>query len=261
MQLADYGNIPQYVEEFDGAALRAHQAQRLRSGPLIRLSGVTREYTLGTTRVHALRGVDLEVGRGEMLAVWGPSGSGKSTLMNILGLVDKPDGGTVLFAGEDVRHKGDDELAQERSAFVGFVFQTFNLLPVLCVLENVMLPLEVQGVPPAQARQRAEELISAVGLGDFMQVRPDRLSGGQRQRTAIARALVTEPALVIADEPTANLDSQNSTQVIDLMHALQQRTGTTFVFSTHDQRLLDRMPRIVELRDGVICEDRRTGGA
>lgn len=261
MERTEYALIPQYVEELDGAVVRQRRAERLRSVPLVRLGGVTREYRLGATTVRALRSVDLEVRSGEMVAIWGPSGSGKSTLLNILGLIDRPDSGQVTFAGEHIADLSEDMLADERSSFIGFVFQSFNLLPVLTALENVALPLEVQGVPPRHARERAAALLAATGLAEFAQFRPDRLSGGQRQRTAIARALVTRPALVVADEPTANLDSETARQIIGLMRSLQVQTGTTFVFATHDQRLLASVPRTVELRDGAIRQDIRGAAA
>jgi putative ABC transport system ATP-binding protein len=222
---------------------------------IVDLRRVHRSFQLGHTEVHALRGIDLNIQQGEMVAVWGPSGSGKSTLMNTIGLIDRPDRGEVQFDGVDVLGLQDNALSDYRGRKVGFVFQSFNLLPVLNVLENVMLPLQLQGTAMATARGRATELLSRVGLGGHLLFRPDRLSGGQRQRTAIARALVTSPKLVIADEPTASLDSENSQIVIELMRALNRDTGTTFVFATHDPRLLDQVPRTVFVRDGLIEKD------
>ncbi|BEP96362.1 ABC transporter ATP-binding protein [Acidovorax sp. A79] len=223
--------------------------------PLVAISGLHRSFSLGHTTVKALRGVDLKIHAGEMLAVWGPSGSGKSTLMNMIGLIDRPDTGNVCFKGIEVLALSDDELSDCRSRNIGFVFQSFNLVPVLTALENVMLPLQLQGVGAQVARAKAQGLLDAVGLGAHLNHRPDRMSGGQRQRTAIARALVADPELVIADEPTANLDSESSQNVISLMRELNRDTGTTFVFSTHDQRLLDHVPRAVQLRDGIIEHD------
>lgn len=219
---------------------------------LLRLAGVTKRFWLGKTEVIALRDVDLQVRAGEMLAVWGPSGSGKSTLMNLAGLVDAPSEGQVFFEGEAVQYQNERLLAERRNRRIGFVFQTFNLVPVLSVLENVQLPLQIRGVRRAEAQRRAGELVEQVGLLHLAHVRPDLLSGGQRQRVAIARALVGEPALVIADEPTANLDSENSAAVLDLMDQLNRDSGVAFMFSTHDPRLLDRVSRQVKLVDGRI---------
>ena len=228
----------------------------LNSPVLINLQDVKRQFTLGQVCVHALRGITLQIKRGESVAVWGPSGSGKSSLMNLIGLLDAPDAGAIHFDGENINTYTDDELADFRNRKIGFIFQSFNLLPVLSAVENVMLPLQVQGVPETQARKRANEWLARVGLEKFSSFRPDRLSGGQRQRTAIARALVIEPMLIIADEPTANLDSENSHSLIELIRTMNRETGVTCVFSTHDPRLLDQIPRQLLLRDGEICEDR-----
>ncbi|WP_208512397.1 ABC transporter ATP-binding protein [Variovorax paradoxus] len=222
--------------------------------PLVVLEDLRRSFALGQTSVQALNGVSLEIHAGEMIAVWGPSGSGKSTLMSMIGLIDRPDAGRVIFDGTDVLACSDNQLSDRRSRDVGFVFQSFNLVPVLTAQENVMLPLQLQGTAGRVARARARDLLVAVGLGNHLEHRPDRMSGGQRQRTAIARALVAEPRLVIADEPTANLDSESSRKVIALMRDLNRDTGTTFVFSTHDQRLLDHIPRAVQLKDGAIVQ-------
>lgn len=225
------------------------------SQPLLELSGIEREFALGQTHIRALRGIDLQVQRGEFVAIWGPSGSGKSTLLNLLGLIDAADRGRLKFEGQDVSTLSDDALSDCRNQKIGFVFQSFNLIPVLTAAENVMLPLQVQGVPAAQARQRALTWLGKVGLGEFAAFRPDRLSGGQRQRVAIARALVGEPRLLIADEPTANLDSRTSHEVIDLIEALNHETGVTCIFTTHDPRLLSRVPRQLKLEDGLISTD------
>ncbi|MDR3669546.1 MAG: ABC transporter ATP-binding protein [Holophaga sp.] len=219
---------------------------------LFELTGVHRRFALGDTTVQALRGIDLAIARGDMLAIWGPSGSGKSTLLNLLGLIDQPDQGTLRFAGEDVHAWSDDALTDCRSRKIGFVFQSFNLVPVLTALENVMLPLQIQGQAGAVARKRAGDWLARVGLERFLAFRPDKLSGGQRQRVAIARALVIDPMLVLADEPTANLDSGNSRAVIDLLRQLNAETGVTCVFSTHDPRLLEHVPRHLRLVDGRI---------
>ena len=224
-------------------------------GPLLSLRGIEREFALGETRIRALRGIDLDVAPGEFMAIWGPSGSGKSTLLNLLGLIDAADKGVLRFEGQDVSQLSDDALSDCRNHKIGFVFQSFNLVPVLTALENVALPLQVQGVKAAEVRRRAAEWLGHVGLGGFLDFRPDRLSGGQRQRVAIARALVGAPRLLIADEPTANLDSQTSREVIDLIERLNRETGVTCIFTTHDPRLLARVPRQLRLQDGVISQD------
>ncbi len=223
------------------------------------VKGVHKRFRLGRTEVCALRGVSISVARGDMVAIWGPSGSGKSTLLNILGLIDTADAGEVIFDGCDVAGLQERELTDLRSRKIGFVFQSFNLIPVMSALENVMMPLLLQEVPVARARQRARVWLERVGLAASSDARPDLLSGGQRQRVAIARALVTDPVVVIADEPTANLDSANSEAVIDLMHDLNQSAGMTCIFSTHDPRLLERIPRRLLLRDGQFIDDQPVG--
>ena len=223
--------------------------------PLLSLRAIEREFALGETRIRALRGIDLDVAPGEFMAIWGPSGSGKSTLLNLLGLIDAADKGVLRFEGQDVSQLSDDALSDCRNHKIGFVFQSFNLVPVLTALENVALPLQVQGVKAAEVRRRAAEWLGHVGLGEFLHFRPDRLSGGQRQRVAIARALVGAPRLLIADEPTANLDSQTSREVIDLIERLNRETGVTCIFTTHDPRLLARVPRQLRLQDGLISQD------
>jgi putative ABC transport system ATP-binding protein len=223
---------------------------------LFTLDHVERTFMLGETRIRALRGVDLEVMPGEFLAIWGPSGSGKSTLMNVLGLIDAVDAGRVLFDGEDVALLSDDELSDRRNHKIGFVFQSFNLIPVLSARENIMLPLQLRRCPEAEIVERADEWLRKVGLEKLRDFRPDQLSGGQRQRVAIARALAGHPKLVIADEPTANLDSVTGHEVIDLMEQLNEETGVTCIFTTHDPRLLDRVPRQLRLNDGMITNER-----
>ena len=226
--------------------------------PLLELCGVSRSYRLGQTQVRALNAVDLRVNQGEMIAIWGPSGSGKSTLLNLLGLVDRPEDGELLFEGRSIKSFTEDAAAAWRAHHVGFVFQSFHLIPVFSALDNVVLPLVIQGITRAEARERATLALKQVSMLEHIAHRPDQLSGGQRQRVAIARALVTRPRLLIADEPTANLDSESSTQVLDLMTQLSEAQGLTCVFATHDQRLLARARRHVLLRDGRIAEDRRT---
>jgi len=219
---------------------------------LTQLSSVSKEYLLGDVRIPALREVNLEICPGEFIAVWGPSGSGKSTLLNLVGLIDFSTSGTVSFEGRNVREYADDQLSMIRNTKIGFIFQGFNLIPVLTALENVMLPLHVMGTASLEARSRALAILDELGLSSHLAHRPQKLSGGQQQRVAIARALVTAPPLVIADEPTANLDSTTARMIIDLMREINSRHGTTFVFSTHDQRLLDRVTRRVLLEDGRI---------
>jgi putative ABC transport system ATP-binding protein len=225
-------------------------------GELLKLVGVRRRYQMGKTQVHALNGVNLSVSHGEMVAIWGPSGCGKSTLLNMLGLIDRPDDGDLLFEGRPVGGFSDDELAACRAHSIGFVFQSFHLVPVFSAVDNVMLPMVIAGTARNDARQRAMEVLAQVSMDNFARHRPDQLSGGQRQRVAIARALVARPKLIIADEPTANLDSGSSTQLLDLLSELSQAQRLTCVFATHDQRLLSRAKRHVLLRDGVIVEDK-----
>jgi putative ABC transport system ATP-binding protein len=212
-------------------------------------------YHFGDTEVEALGGVDLTIDEKEFIAVWGPSGSGKSTLCNLIGLLDQPTSGDVSIRGHSSAGLSDSERSDLRNSSIGFVFQNFNLVPVLTALENVMLPLQINGVGKNDAKERAEFLLEEVELGDRMSHRPQKMSGGQQQRVAIARALVTNPVLVLADEPTANLDTRNANVIIDLMRRINQDRGAAFLFSTHDDRLLDRVDRKVHLRDGKIIED------
>jgi putative ABC transport system ATP-binding protein len=222
--------------------------------PSVRVFEVTKEYELGRTRVAALRGVTLEVERGEFLSVAGPSGSGKSTLLNLMGCLDHPTSGRVMIGEQDVAHLDDDALSDLRARQIGFIFQTFNLIPVLSALENVEFPLLFQGRRGGRAvgRARAQRALEEVGLGDFVRHRPDELSGGQRQRVAVARALVTDPVIVLADEPTANLDSATGDAIISLMLDINRRDGTTFIFSTHDARVMAHAHRVVHLADGRL---------
>lgn len=214
-------------------------------------------YHFGDTEVHALREVSLEIAEHEFVAVWGPSGSGKSTLCNLIGLLDVPTAGEVIVGGQLASGLTDARRSELRNASIGFVFQNFNLIPVLTALENVMLPLQISGVGKKEASIRAERLLEEVELSDRMHHRPQKMSGGQQQRVAVARALVTDPALVIADEPTANLDTRNANLIIDLMRKINQDRGAAFVFSTHDDRLLDRVDRRIHLQDGEVIEDVR----
>lgn len=220
--------------------------------PVVCLHGVRKTYRLGAHVIPALQGVDLLVQRGELLALTGPSGSGKSTLLNLCGLIDTPDAGEIMLGGTAVQ--GLDEQARTllRRDALGFVFQSFNLVPVMTVAENVDYPLFLAGVPAAERRDRVAQQLAAVGLQAHAHRRPDALSGGQRQRVAIARALVKRPRLVIADEPTASLDSHTADQVLDLMRARGQAEGAAFVIATHDGRLTRRCDRVVALLDGRI---------
>ena len=226
--------------------------------PILKLRNIKRRFMLGETSIDALNSVSLDIHAGEFLAVWGPSGSGKSTLMNIIGLIDTPTAGEVTFDGQNTHLLADDALTDFRGEKIGFVFQNFNLVPVLSALENVMLPLQIQGVEESSARERAKVALVDVGLEKFSHSLPDKLSGGQRQRVAIARALVVNPKLVIADEPTANLDSENSRMVVDLMREMNRARNVTFVFTTHDPRLLEHVDRKILLRDGNIASDEVT---
>jgi len=213
---------------------------------------VKKDYRLGETTVHALRGVDLAVPQGEFAAILGASGSGKTTLLNLAGAIDDPTGGKVIINGRDISMLSDNQKAELRNRTIGYIFQTFNLVPVLSALENVMLSLQIRGGRMSAIREAAAERLKEVGLADYMRHRPDKLSGGQRQRVAIARALVAKPMLILADEPTANLDHHTAQSIIDLMKELNEKDGVTFIFSTHDQRLIDRVKRVVRIDDGKI---------
>jgi putative ABC transport system ATP-binding protein len=222
---------------------------------IVELKQVYKYYHLGETRIAALSGVDLTIQQGEFVAIWGPSGSGKSTLCNLVGALDSPTSGAVLLEGQNVNELSDEKRSELRNRAIGLVFQTFNLIPVLSALENVMLPLEIDEKATGNAKERALKQLSDFGLAEHVARRPDKLSGGQQQRVAIARALINNPAVVVADEPTANLDSGTATGIIDLMRQLNRAKGVTFIFSTHDQRLLDRVGRRILLQDGSIIED------
>ncbi len=222
---------------------------------LVSVEAVSRRFPLDHSEVRALDDASLRVERGEFLAIAGPSGSGKSTLLNLMGCIDKPTSGRIVLDGEDTSKLSPAQLSAFRREKIGFVFQTFNLIPVFTAGENVEFPLLVQGVGASERRRRAMNALESVGLAERAQHRPDLLSGGERQRVAVARAIVHRPALVLADEPTANLDTHNATQLIDLMRDLNETLGLTFIFSTHDQRLLEHTPRIVRLCDGQVAED------
>ncbi len=227
------------------------------SPPLFAARGLVKHYRLGKVPVPALRGVDLEVARGEVVALAGPSGSGKTTRLNLFGGLDVPDEGAVLLDGRDLGALGEGERTRLRRDQLGFVFQTFNLVPVLSARENVEYPLWIAGVRAAERRRRAEAALAAVGLAERGAHRPDQLSGGERQRVAIARALVHEPLAVLADEPTGNLDSANGELVLDLLLRWNAESGATLLVATHDPAVLARLPRRVRLRDGVVVADER----
>jgi putative ABC transport system ATP-binding protein len=227
---------------------------RPKGDAVIRIEGITKEYVMGESVIRALRGVDLLIHQNEYLAVMGPSGSGKSTLMNMLGCLDTPSSGRYEFNGKDVASMEDDELAEIRNREIGFVFQTFNLLPRSTSLQNVELPLIYAGIRAHERRRRAEEALVAVGLGDRMDHKPNELSGGQRQRVAIARALVNQPSIILADEPTGNLDSHTGEEIMALLENLYAE-GNTIVVVTHEEQIAEHARRVVHLRDGVIESD------
>jgi putative ABC transport system ATP-binding protein len=221
---------------------------------ILEFSDVKKDYLLGETTVHALRGVDLTVEKGEFIAVLGASGSGKTTLLNLAGAIDHPTAGAVKVNGRDIAGLTDNQAAELRNSAIGYIFQAFNLVSVLTALENVMLSLQIRGGRMSAIREQAAQRLDDVGLADFLHHRPDKLSGGQRQRVAIARALVTRPLLILADEPTANLDHETAQSIIDLMKEMNEKEAVTFVFSTHDQRLIDRVKRVVRIDDGKIVQ-------
>jgi putative ABC transport system ATP-binding protein len=227
---------------------------RPRGDVVIRIEGITKEYVMGQAIIQALRGVDLFIRRNEYLAVMGPSGSGKSTLMNMLGCLDTPSAGRYEFNGKDVASMEDDELAEIRNREIGFVFQTFNLLPRSTSLQNVELPLVYAGVGAEERQRRAAEALLAVGLADRMYHKPNELSGGQRQRVAIARAVVNQPSIVLADEPTGNLDSRTGEEIMGLFGRLYE-SGHTIVIVTHEEEVAEHARRVVRLRDGVVESD------
>jgi len=223
---------------------------------IVVLKDVVKNYPLGKVFVPALRGINLTLHRGEFTALVGASGSGKSTLLNMIGCVDLPSEGKVFIDGVDVTQESDKALTRLRLHKLGFIFQSFNLVNVLTVYQNVEMPLLLQGGFSAKERKaRVEKLLSQVGLSSHLKHRPNELSGGQRQRVSIARALVGQPKIVLADEPTANLDSRTGKEIIDLMHDINQSDGTTFLFSTHDQRVVSRVDRVIPIEDGLLLPE------
>ena len=222
---------------------------------IISIKGLTKDYALGNTTVPALRGINLSIAKGDLVSIMGPSGSGKTTLLNVIGCIDTATRGSVKIDGRELTTLSDRETTDLRLRSLGFIFQTFNLIPVLTALENVEFPLQLQArLARSEIRKRAEGFLNDVGLSDCLHHRPSELSGGQRQRVAIARALVTHPAIVLADEPTANLDSANGAAILELMKEMNAREQTTFLFSTHDHNILRYARTVVTIRDGLVAE-------
>jgi len=219
---------------------------------IVSMQKVVRNYYLGKTVVNALGGIDLEVEKGEFICIAGPSGSGKTTLLNLIGCLDKPTSGKVFLDGDDVERLSDNKLSRLRAERIGFIFQAFNLIPVLSAFENIEYPLLLKGVPRGSRKKKVLAMLEEVELADFTRHRPNQLSGGQRQRVAIARALVTDPEMVLADEPTANLDSKTGEAIVDLMRKINQETKSTFIFSTHDSMVMKYAHRMIRLQDGRI---------
>ena len=224
---------------------------------LAKLENIKKVYRTGKINFPALRGISLAIEEGEFLSIAGPSGSGKTTVLNIVGCLDKPTSGKLYLEDKDITDFPTSKLADIRRSKIGFIFQTFNLIPVLTAMENVSLPLILEGIKEEKKRNKlAEEILVEVGLGDFLHRRPGELSGGQQQRVAVARALVKKPKFVLADEPTANLDSTNGQEILNIMLELNQKTETTFIFSSHDRMVIDFARRVIKLRDGMIESDK-----
>lgn len=222
---------------------------------IVQVENVSKEYTLGEQQVQALKNVSLDVEAGVFLAIAGPSGSGKSTLLNLIGCIDVPSQGNIFIDGQNVSGKSPDELSELRATTIGFVFQTFNLLPVLSAEENVEYPLlNIKALSASERRDRVVKYLSIVGLSEFAKHRPNQLSGGQRQRVAIARALATQPKIILADEPTANLDHKTGEGILQLMKSINDKYGTTFIFSTHDARVMAMADRLVHVEDGKVIQ-------
>jgi putative ABC transport system ATP-binding protein len=229
------------------------------SNTLIKISDIKRDFILGNETIYVSKGIDLQINKGEYVALMGPSGSGKSTLMNILGCLDTPTSGTYILNGKDVSQMHDDDLAEVRNKEIGFVFQTFNLLPRTTALDNVALPMIYAGYPKSERNKRATEVLTQVGLDDRMDHQPNQLSGGQRQRVAVARALVNKPSIILADEPTGNLDSKTSVEIMKLFGDIHA-SGNTVILVTHEEDIAKYAHRIIRLRDGIIESDKLNEG-
>ena len=223
--------------------------------PLMSMKGVTKDYMLGKTLVRALRGLDLEISKGEVVAIMGPSGSGKSTLMHMLGALDVPTEGTAMIDGSDLKDLKESELVTFRGQKVGFVFQTFNLVQTLSALQNVELPMIFQGISKSERHRKAIDLLTKVGLAERIRHRPNELSGGERQRVAIARSLANDPEIILADEPTGNLDTESGQSILDLLKQLSTKDGKTVIIVTHDPEAAEIADRIVRLRDGCVATE------
>jgi len=223
---------------------------------VIEIRNIIRDFPLGQETVHVLKGIDLDIERGDYIAIMGPSGSGKSTLMNLLGCLDTPTSGSYILNGKDVSKMSDDELAEIRNNEIGFVFQTFNLLPRTTALENVAFPMIYAGMSKKDRTERAEEVLTDVGLADRMDHKPNQLSGGQRQRVAVGRALVNKPSIILADEPTGNLDSKTSEEIMDLLDEIH-KNGNTVIVVTHEEDIAAKAHRVIRLIDGMVDSDKR----
>jgi putative ABC transport system ATP-binding protein len=228
---------------------------QIKAMSLIKITNIKRDFVLGNEIIHVLKGIDLNINKGEYVALMGPSGSGKSTLMNILGCLDTPTSGQYILNGKDVSQMSDDNLAEIRNKEIGFVFQTFNLLPRTTALNNVALPMIYAGYSKAERSARAEEVLNQVGLKDRMDHEPNQLSGGQRQRVAVARALVNRPSIILADEPTGNLDSKTSVEIMNLFNEIHAN-GNTVILVTHEEDIAAYAHRIIRLRDGIVESDK-----
>ncbi len=226
-------------------------------GTILQTMDLVKDYDEGKVVVHALRGVDLEIEKGEFTAIAGPSGSGKSTLLNLIGCLDKPTSGKILIDSVDMSTYSKKELAHIRRKSIGFVFQSFNLIPILTAFENVSFPLALLGINDSEIKKQVNGILADVGLSGMEDRYPNELSGGQQQRVAVARALIKEPAIILADEPTANLDSATGAEILDLMKELNEEKEATFIFSTHDPAVMERAKRVINLHDGQISSDER----
>ncbi|MDX9759934.1 MAG: ABC transporter ATP-binding protein [Bacteroidota bacterium] len=222
---------------------------------VIQLTGIHKTYSDNGVPVHALRGIDLEIERGDFVVIAGPSGSGKTTLLNIMGALDTPTAGAVFLEGEDIARKSKDAIAAIRLEKLGFVFQAYNLIPVLSAMENIEFTMMLRGIDEGTRRSRAMEVMRELDIAQLADKRPNEMSGGQQQRVAVARAIVNNPSIILADEPTANLDSETGATLLDLMQRMNREHGLTFIFSSHDQNVIDRARRLILLRDGTIESD------